>query len=371
MKLKDQALLAAGVIVLSLPAARATNIAFGATIVDRSGDFNGDFVSERAFDGAVRDVHSAQGPAAYWLSPNGQGNTGYFVADLGSSQPVAEIALRPTSNSQFDDRGTLDFQIRGSNNLGDITGVSPTAPVILSSLLTNVTGSATPLLVHDVLRFTAANGLSVGNYQYLRFESLSANSNNAGLGELMARSDLSNIAFGAPIVDGSGAWNGGTPGVGAGFNEGGFPAAHVTDGITTETIVGGGEGDWWLGREQTLNEYFTLDLGSAQDIGRIELVNTHNRQFDDRGTQDFNIQGSLDGSSFFPIVDGTLTDVSPGNLVADTFLVDSNARYLRFEAETYYGSSSGLNEIRVFIPEPATGALFALGGLLAALRRRR
>jgi hypothetical protein len=359
---------------------QAVNIAFGATIVDRSGDFNADFASERAFDGAVRDVHSAQGPAAYWLSPNGGGSGGYFVADLGSSQQIAEISLRPTSNSQFDDRGTLDFQIRGSNSLGDITGPTPTAAVILASTLTNVTGGAMPLLVHDLLNFSAADGLSVGSYQYLRFESLSANidglgSSNAGLGELMARSDLSNIAYGAPIVDGSGAWSGGTPGVGETFNGGGFPAAHVTDGVAieSETLVGGGEGDWWLGREQTLNEFFTLDLGTAQDIGRIDLLNTHNRQFNDRGTADFNIQGSLDGTNFFPIVDGTLANAagSGSNIPVESFDVDSNARYLRFEAESYYGSSSGLNEIRVFIPEPATGALFGLGGLLFALRRRR
>ena len=81
-----------------------------------------------------------------------------------------------------------------------------------------------------------------------------------------------NLALGKTIIDGSGSWNDGTPGVGAPFNGGDYPASKVTDGLTTEAGTDGVT--YWLGRQFTNNEYFTVDLGEAMDFDRIDLFNT-------------------------------------------------------------------------------------------------
>ena len=124
-------------------------------------------------------------------------------------------------------------------------------------------------------------------------------------------------------------------------------------------------------------------------IERIELQNTHNRGYNDRGTRDFEIWASneVDGSNELVnpvlILDGTLADRSGAgsDIPFDVFSTDQgdfggfHARYLQFTAANYWGVSSGLNEIRVFaaVPEPGTLALLAIGlaGLAIAVWRRR
>ena len=65
-----------------------------------------------------------------------------------------------------------------------------------------------------------------------------------------------NLAIGKPIIDGSGSWDGGTIGVGQPYDGGTFPARLAVDGLKSEPD--NGTPNWWLGREQTPEEYFTL-----------------------------------------------------------------------------------------------------------------
>jgi hypothetical protein len=68
-----------------------------------------------------------------------------------------------------------------------------------------------------------------------------------------------NVALNKPAINGSGSWNGGVVGVGAPFNGGQFPASRTTDGNTSEPD--NGALSYWLGRQGTAPEFFTLDLG--------------------------------------------------------------------------------------------------------------
>jgi hypothetical protein len=142
---------------------------------------------------------------------------------------------------------------------------------------------------------------------------------------------------------------------------------------------------YWLGREATPNEYFVIDLGAAYSISQIELFNTHNWFSGDRTTNAFTISASNTVSGFdlvspTQILSGTLP-YSTSNTIAPATYTAGNGlstgtgyRYVQFTAVSYGGSSSGLNEIRVYaIPESGAVAAIAGGVVLAGacLRRRR
>jgi hypothetical protein len=166
-----------------------------------------------------------------------------------------------------------------------------------------------------------------------------------------------NVALGRPIIDGSGSWDGGTVGVGAPFDGGSFPASRVVDGITNEAE--GAAESYWLGREQTVLEYFTIDLGEPIEIDRINLYNTHNRQFNDRGTNEFVVfaADAVDDNNQLivpnPFLSGELADVSGQvDITPEEFTFEAfTTRFLQFQALTAhdaFNGNVGLNEIEVF-----------------------
>jgi hypothetical protein len=182
-----------------------------------------------------------------------------------------------------------------------------------------------------------------------------------------------------------------------------FLAKYVLDnqtGSITETEQNANDvnGGYWLqsvAPGANTVSWFTIDLGSAFNIDFIELFNTHNAQYFDRGTGDFRIlasnsvnsgTGDFDGTAVQVIAstlqaaqNGTLND----DLVNQTYSVsNTNAfRYLQFHADSSSSANGnpnyedyGLNEIRVFevtttVPEPSTLAIFALGIMGLASRR--
>lgn len=166
---------------------------------------------------------------------------------------------------------------------------------------------------------------------------------------------LKNLALGRTVINGSGAYdnlpfNGVSP-------SGDFSAGNVTDGS-----FGDGFGsNYWLGREGITNEHFILDLGNPVEISRVLLRNTHNAQFNDRGTAQFRLYAAsaVDAAKELvhpvEILTGTLTTRTDAiTIPADDFaesngLVPVTARYLKFETVTSaYQSNVGLNEIEVF-----------------------
>jgi hypothetical protein len=387
-------------------AANIPNKAFGKPVIDGSGSWDGgvagvgaafnagSFPATNVTDGSVNDT-------GFWLGREGT-TSEYFTLDLEESIDIQEILLRNTHNSGSDDRGTREFRIWASNNV-DASNQLISPVEILSGQLSNSTGlSPLPEVV-----FTAANGLTNINARYLRFETISDTyfNGNVGLNEIEVFSEIqheptppprNNVALGKPVIDGSSSWDGAA---GQPFDGGTFPATRVTDGSQADAATG--RSSFWLANENCpgpgcatpgeTETFFTLDLGDVYDIEEIELTNTHNRQFNDRGTEEFVIFGATEVDSNndlvnpFVVAAGTLarTDgqapILPESFTAANGLFGGEARYLKFQPLTYYSSATnggaGLNDIAVFgtlVPEPTASVLvmLSLGGLLG-LRRRR
>ena len=349
------------------------NRALNKPVIDGSGAWDGNVVGEGApFDGGqfpattVTDGSIADGDATIWLGREGVPNE-YFTLDLEAPIDIQEILLRNTTNREFADRGTMSFRILASS---EVNGANELVdPVeILTGKLPNSAGLS-PVLETV---FTADNGLVAGQARYLRFETMDGTyfNDNVGLNEIEVYDEVlheptppprDNLALGKPVIDGSGSWAGGDPGIGAEFDGGDFPATRVTDGsVADEHSDGGSRTSYWLGREQTEEEFFTLDLEEAVRIEEIVLRNTHNDQFNDRGTDEFVLVGALevDGNNQlvdpFPIVSGNLDPVDGEVPIegqtfnSDNGLQVADARYLQFLALNYFGVSSGLNEIEVY-----------------------
>jgi len=143
-----------------------------------------------------------------------------------------------------------------------------------------------------------------------------------------------------------------------------FPADNLTDGRFNDT---GSPGDWsfWLAPNGDSGE-FTVDLLDDLLIGRIELQNTRNRTYGDRGFREISIQVSSDNQSFREIFRGELQRIvdlqSPGvDFPIESIRFDPvSTRYLKVVGLTHYrkldrpltspNEGGGLNEIQVFAP---------------------
>ena len=141
-----------------------------------------------------------------------------------------------------------------------------------------------------------------------------------------------------------------------------FGVWHVNDGKTDEADQGY---SYWLGRERTSDEYFVIYLAGKYNVDRIELVNTHNGDGNDRGTKDFEIWAAdkVNGENELVAARLVLKGTLPcrfgagADIPVDVYsaakgdLSPFSARYVKFVAKSYYeGENSGgcgLNEIRL------------------------
>ncbi len=145
-----------------------------------------------------------------------------------------------------------------------------------------------------------------------------------------------------------------------------FRAQRVTDGSDTDVY----SGTYWLGREAVANEWFIVDLGAPVALKQLLLRNTHNTQYNDRGTLNFRVfaASAVDGANLLvspvQILSGTLASVaSQAPIIAQAFsvqngLVPTTARYLKFESLTATNNNAGLNEFEVYSSFTGSTATF-------------
>jgi hypothetical protein len=177
-----------------------------------------------------------------------------------------------------------------------------------------------------------------------------------------------NIALGKPCIDESTRWN----------DRQQYDCQNVTDGNVCELDQnegGPGVSSYWLGSEQSqFAQYVTIDLSAPTTITEIHLRNTHNAQYNDRATNNFQIEAGnvtgVGGTLLKPTVDivdavviltGTLTIVDsiicPDEIPPDVFDSTNGLatggkafRYIRFVTidSTHTNKNVGLNEIEIY-----------------------
>jgi hypothetical protein len=196
---------------------------------------------------------------------------------------------------------------------------------------------------------------------------------------------------------------GGSIPYGGNWQSGSFNATLILNQQTGAVSDAFGSSYWLNPDGGRADAYIVIDLGATYQVTSLDLFNTHNSNYGDRGTGNFQIRAGnsvvdLGGPGFD--LTGSTTVILNGTLVAapvvdpiagQSFSVsDTNGyRYLRFEPLSVATANTsccgannyGLNELRVFgaeasapqsTPEPA--AFVLMGSALVAIsliRRRR
>lgn len=188
-----------------------------------------------------------------------------------------------------------------------------------------------------------------------------------------AKAQGPNLALNKPCIDQSTQWN----------NTPQYNCQGVTDGIVCEMDQnegGAGISSYWLGSEQLqFGQYVTVDMQAPTLIKEIHLRNTHNAQFNDRNTMDFQIEAgnvtAVGGTLLNPsvtivdavvILQGTMSSADlhappyfcpDDEIPADVFDKGSGLdtggkafRYIRFVTINSYHNNKdvGLNELEVY-----------------------
>jgi hypothetical protein len=159
-----------------------------------------------------------------------------------------------------------------------------------------------------------------------------------------------------------------------------FPASNITDGRFDDT---GSPSNWsfWLTPNGQMGSA-TIDLGGLYTIDQFQLQNTHNRGYNDRGTDAFDISVSTDGVNFAPVVTDSFGTWPNIPIVTENLTAPVVGEYVKFNIDSIYGSSGGLNELQVYgspaaVPEASTTVslglllMLGLGGMAVAKKRKK
>ncbi len=181
-------------VVATTAVAAPINIANGTSVIGGNSDYpNGNFNTGGTYqtqnvtngqnaspDNNTGSITEPGQDGSFWLGRDNS-SAGYFVLDLLNPASIASFQLFNTRNGPYDDRGTGNFSITGSNVITNL-GASPGAgfdivggTVLASGTLTNQTYAggfgaqgSTPLVSDS---FNSSD--TVGTYRYLRFDALS------------------------------------------------------------------------------------------------------------------------------------------------------------------------------------------------------
>lgn len=158
-----------------------------------------------------------------------------------------------------------------------------------------------------------------------------------------------------------------------------FPEAKIVDGITVDSGTGYNWSFWLSAQGTNAGQWVQVDLGTNYQLSSVVLFDTHNRWYNDRGTKDFHLSLSSDGTHFSTIGSGAFTYDQWLNQTALTVTTTDNpiGRYLRFNVGSCWGcQSAGLAELQAYgalpVPEPESYAMLLAGlGLMGFIARRR
>lgn len=178
---------------------------------------------------------------------------------------------------------------------------------------------------------------------------------------------------------------------GTAFNSGQVNATMIFDQQSgTINEIPYGQTHYWLSQSSHANAYIVIDLGAQYTLNQIDLYNTHNWYYNDRGTGQFKIDGAnavtdtgnITGYDIFgatsTILTGALNAQNGDSLINQSFSVSNtgNYRYLKFTAlsvAAIHPISSlayGLNEMKVYAsaaPVPTLPAIWLIGSGLVGL----
>lgn len=249
-----------------------------------------------------------------------------------------------TPGGRFIDRGT---------EFGVAVGSDGNHPVVLTEVFkgeidVNTGGKSDIRLIRGEGRVVASDGKLLNSLD----ESPVRLANGLHRTSIPSDSPDTNLALGKPVL---------SPGYCIRPHGSVFPPDKLTDGRLDDTGV---PGDWsfWLAPDGESGE-FTVDLIDSETIARVALQNTGNRGMDDRGTQAFELFGSLDNKVFFPLVAGTLPRVTAADSTSsfpfhDFSFAAVEVRYVKCVVTRHYRHAQrladhpcqggGLNEIRIF-----------------------
>lgn len=143
-----------------------------------------------------------------------------------------------------------------------------------------------------------------------------------------------------------------------------YSPSKVVNGSTTEqrpdpvTPHIADSGNYWLGKGYneegfTMPAWLIIDLLETKQLRKVGILNIINGVWRDRGSKDFNIQTATNTNNFsVALISGTL-EWQNSIFQEYEFPVPVNARYVKINITSTYGSynSPGLNEIQLLSPE--------------------
>ena len=158
-----------------------------------------------------------------------------------------------------------------------------------------------------------------------------------------------------------------------------FEYFRIVDGSTYD---GGSPSNWnfWLTPQSTTG-WAMINLGQVYNIGKIEFLNTHNRQHNDRSTKDWKIEILSASQQVVHTITGMENDLNIGGTdpIPVTHVdLDSvyTGQYVKFTVVSFWGGSGGLNELRVYesiagnIPEVSSFVLISCAAALLYFFKR-